>query len=282
VTWVKLDDQFFRNAKVLRAGRDARDLYLAGLCFCAGSLTDGHIPRNALRMLGAEADIGDPAAAADRLMLVGLWHATGDGFTVHDWRTYNPSAEQVRTTREHRAEAGRLGGVRSGESRRSHIDEANGKQNASGFASPVLEANAKQNRTPSPVRGTDLDKAAASTDPGAAAAALPQGWVAAWEACFRGVPAGRNLATLRELASGPSPPSLHALRWALQRAKGKDHPANYARSIIHDAPAEPAPESPNGRYAPEPQLSAAYLAEYERDAAPRAGGRPGVGRGPPR
>ena len=39
--WVKLDDQFFSHPKVLRAGRDARDLYLASLTFCARNKTDG-------------------------------------------------------------------------------------------------------------------------------------------------------------------------------------------------------------------------------------------------
>jgi hypothetical protein len=48
--WVKLDDRFFTNPKVIGAGRDARDLYLAGLCYCAAELTDGFVPANAKRV----------------------------------------------------------------------------------------------------------------------------------------------------------------------------------------------------------------------------------------
>ena len=40
MSWVKIDDQFFMHPKVIAAGRDARDLYLAALTYTAGQLTD--------------------------------------------------------------------------------------------------------------------------------------------------------------------------------------------------------------------------------------------------
>lgn len=110
MTWVKLDDQFMRNPKVVAAGRDARDLYLAGLCYSAGNLTDGFIPENALRMLAAEADISNAKRAVTALVREGLWVQADDGFHVHDYLTYNPTRESVLATREARAEAGRRGG----------------------------------------------------------------------------------------------------------------------------------------------------------------------------
>lgn len=110
MAWLKLDDQFFRNPKVIDAGRDARDLYLAGLCYCGAGLTDGRIPNGALRMLGAEADIDDVREAADALVRVGLWERRDDGYTVHDYLEYNPSKERVIATRAVRSEAGSRGG----------------------------------------------------------------------------------------------------------------------------------------------------------------------------
>lgn len=86
MSWLKLDDCFFRHPKVIAAGRDARDLYLAGLCYCGAGLTDGVIPAGALRILGADADIDDPKAAVTTLVRVGLWEMTESGeHRVHDY-----------------------------------------------------------------------------------------------------------------------------------------------------------------------------------------------------
>jgi len=130
-----LDDQFMRNPKVVAAGRDARDLYIAGLCYSASSLTDGRIPTNALRMLGADADIDNPRAAADALIAQELWELTDDAFLIHDYLEYNPTKETVIATREARAEAGKRGG----------------KQKASNLLDKNL-ANPKQKSTPYPSR----------------------------------------------------------------------------------------------------------------------------------
>lgn len=135
MAWVKVDDQFFRHPKVLAAGRDARDLYLVGLCYCAQSLTDGFIPDAAIRVLAAEAEIDTGIASAARLIGVGLWEVVEGGYIVHDYLEYQPSKEKVVETREARAEAGRRGG----------------KQKASNLLDKNL-ANEKQNSTPYPSR----------------------------------------------------------------------------------------------------------------------------------
>lgn len=115
MAWVKLDDDFFSNPKVIKAGRDARDLYLAALCFCNRGLTDGFIPEEALRRLAADADIDDPRTHAERLVEVGLWlHAEG-GYQVHAYLEFQPSAESVKQKREEAAE--RMRKVRSQEVR---------------------------------------------------------------------------------------------------------------------------------------------------------------------
>jgi hypothetical protein len=99
LAWVKIDDGFLRHPKIVAAGRDARDLYVAGLCYAGAQLTDGFIPTGVLRQLGADADIGDPTTAATRLVATGLWHAVDGGWRVHDYLDYQPSAKQVKAQR---------------------------------------------------------------------------------------------------------------------------------------------------------------------------------------
>ncbi len=141
MAWVKLDDQFFSHPKVQRAGRDARDLYLAGLTYCARGRTDGAIPQEALRLLAAMADIDGWQTAAAKLVEVGLWEPTQGGYMVHDYLDYNPTRERIEEVRKARAEAGSRGGLASGASR----TQAKTKQ----IASPVASDGVKQNPTPS-------------------------------------------------------------------------------------------------------------------------------------
>lgn len=152
MSWVKVDDQFFRHPKVLAAGRDARDLYLVGLCYCAQGLTDGFIPSQALRVLAAEAEIDTGPASAARLVETGLWEPTEGGYTVHDYHEYQPTKERVIATREARAEAG----SRGGKQKASNLLEQN--------ASKTL-ANAKQKSTPYPSRTPTHPKDEEDTPP---------------------------------------------------------------------------------------------------------------------
>ena len=115
MAWVRLDDQFFRNPKVIAAGRDARDLYLAGLCYCGQGLTDGIIAPTVLRMLAADADIDDVRGAATQLVSVGLWTEIAGGYQVHDYHQYNPTSDKVKADRAAAAE--RMRNIRSPEVR---------------------------------------------------------------------------------------------------------------------------------------------------------------------
>jgi hypothetical protein len=170
MAWVKLDDHFFRNPKVIMAGRDARDLYLAALCYCGSGLTDGLIPAGVLRVLGAEADIDDVKAAAAALVRVGLWHETEGGYEVHDYLNYNPTKERVIQTREARAEAGRLGGLQKASKMleaSQNVASEDFKQNPAPYPYPSssrLDTDSQQRQQPSRVyaNGNGRHAAAAS------------------------------------------------------------------------------------------------------------------------
>lgn len=113
MAWVKLDDQFYMNPKVLAAGPHAVALHIAGMCWVGGQLTDGAIPRHALPLLTGQA--GVPAKTVERLVESGLWDATADGWVIHDWHDWNPPAEKVRADRAAARE--RMANVRANKQR---------------------------------------------------------------------------------------------------------------------------------------------------------------------
>jgi hypothetical protein len=100
MAWIKLDDGFFRHPKALKAGRDGRILFIAGLCYAGSGLTDGFIPDGALPLLWAETGIAKPKAAVLDLINAGLWHPCPGGFQIHDYLKYNSSSDKVQSERE--------------------------------------------------------------------------------------------------------------------------------------------------------------------------------------
>ena len=97
MSWLRIDDQFARHPKVLKAGPLASWLHVAALCHSASYLTDGFIDADTLPMLAA---VPKPADLARKLVAVGLWEATEGGWLIHDYLEWNPSSEQVKADRE--------------------------------------------------------------------------------------------------------------------------------------------------------------------------------------
>lgn len=117
----------------LTAGEDATNLHLRALLWCNGELTDGTIPTGALDLLTRRPDAAQLAVA---LVAAGLWAQTSTGWTVVGFLDAHPSRASVLKGRSAvsavKAEAGRLGGLRSGEVRsRRSTSEAAPKQTGS-------------------------------------------------------------------------------------------------------------------------------------------------------
>lgn len=111
MTWVRLDEDWADNVKVVSVSKDARLLYIVALCYCAGQENDGRFPARYLPVLGAKAECEDLAGCVGELIEVGLWEEAGEGFVqVHDFTEKNPSKERLAELRAQRAEAGRKGG----------------------------------------------------------------------------------------------------------------------------------------------------------------------------
>jgi hypothetical protein len=166
MTWVKLDDGFFRNPKTIAAGPQATLLYLAGLCYCQAGLTDGVIASDAMGLLAAEARVPDWEPIADRLVAIGLWERRSGGYQVHDYLEYNPPAEQVKRDREAAAE--RMRRLRSGEPPANNSPRSPEVRPNISRSSPS-PAHSRPSPTPPPVQAPAGDEDDAPAAPSAAA-----------------------------------------------------------------------------------------------------------------
>lgn len=175
--WFKVDDSFYDHPKALAAG-PALALWLRAGCYCAKHLTDGFVSIEALKILhGTRSAASRLVNARARRDGPGLWIQVDGGWQFHDWSDYQPSARDVQERRDKRAAAGRVGGRRSGESRRS---------NGEASASDVLRTRA--NPRPGPARTKSktplltLAGRLTTADAGALAAGLPQEVLDEWQA----------------------------------------------------------------------------------------------------
>lgn len=98
MTWVKVDDKFYDNPTNRELGAAGRDLFLAGLCYCAKGLTDGTIPKVDVPLLLAQAQA--KRATVTRLVDAGRWLDLGDRYEVAEYLEYQLSKERVLADRE--------------------------------------------------------------------------------------------------------------------------------------------------------------------------------------
>ena len=112
MTWAKFCDTILDHPKCIEAGEDATSLFIRSVVWCCKHLTDGRIPRAAVRTITARADADDLAA---RLVAVGLWEDRDGAWWVHDFLDYNPSRAEVDGKRADltakRSAAGRAGNL---------------------------------------------------------------------------------------------------------------------------------------------------------------------------
>lgn len=115
--WAKVDDGWWCHPKVIGLSLEASGLWVRALSWSCAQRRDT-IPTAFLPMVGASPEI------AGELVDAGLWISDPEGWRIHDWNEY-----QTLTVSERRAEAGRKGGLVSGQKRSK--PEAKAKQTAS-------------------------------------------------------------------------------------------------------------------------------------------------------
>ncbi len=150
MSWIRLDDQIAHHKKFLAAGPVASWLWICGQSFSARYLTDGFIPFCALSSLGS---VRKAKPHVEKLVEVGLWERADGGYRIHDYHDYQPTAEEVRHTRQVRQEAGREGGKLAGRGRhKTGKPQANDRQNANGgIGSGLSHEQANDSPVPDPV-----------------------------------------------------------------------------------------------------------------------------------
>lgn len=157
MVWFKVDDGAHSHPKLLMVSLAAVGLWSMAGSWSGMHLTDGFIPAAALPTIR-----GDEALASE-LVRVGLWVRSEGGFHFHEWHRdsdgteRNPTSEEVKRKRSVRAEAGRKGGIASGNSRRANKTGSNGEANASAFVGDPL------NPRPDPTREEEANASSSGT-----------------------------------------------------------------------------------------------------------------------
>lgn len=145
MTWTKLADEYPQHPKALAAGIDGLGFDAAAMCYANKWGTDGVITSTALPAVYPP--VRNPKRLAAKLVEVGRWHQAGhdcpdcpqtsDGWVIHGFLDYNPTAEEAAERAAQRAEAGRKGGQQSkpSGSKRSSGSRSKTEAAASGSAS---------------------------------------------------------------------------------------------------------------------------------------------------
>jgi hypothetical protein len=171
MSWVKIDDKFTEHPKLISVSPLGIALQVAALCYANTHLTDGFIPYNVVQKLisfrfsppgdniiytisvtsGMQGEDVDCDMISNWLVDAGVWEAVDGGFYIHDYPVYQPLKNDVLGIHDERSKAGKQGGIKSGDTRRSK-SEAKSKQSTKQNQSK-LEANdiAKSNPVPVPV-----------------------------------------------------------------------------------------------------------------------------------
>lgn len=145
MTWIKLEDTFPDDPKVIGLPDSAFRMYVWGLCYCARHLTDGTIPRSAL---GLYPD-SKRSRIGSRLVDAGLWERTEDGFEVCNYLRYQRSADQVKTERDQAKQ--RKAAQRSRQKSRRDVTPKSRRDTGNGHAvSHATRGEERQNPSSSP------------------------------------------------------------------------------------------------------------------------------------
>ena len=112
MTWFKVDDGFWSHPKTATLSDAAVTLWVRAGSYSCQHLTDGFVPRSALRLVGTE-------SAAVELTSVGLWLDADNGWQFHDWDEYQETSEAVKQRRDAQRERQRRARAKRDESRRA-------------------------------------------------------------------------------------------------------------------------------------------------------------------
>ena len=93
MTWIKLDDTFPNNPKILPLSDKAFRLYIEGLCYANQYLTDGFLAQAVINRL-------DNGNAYQQMLEAGLWLEVDGGAQIHDYCEHQTTRKTVEEKRD--------------------------------------------------------------------------------------------------------------------------------------------------------------------------------------
>lgn len=100
MTWFRVDDQSAFHAKVLKAGNEAWGAVCRAGAWSSAQLTDGFVPEHVALQIGSR-ELWCRARDAGENGQVGLVEEVPNGWQIHDYLDWNPSAKVVKKQRKH-------------------------------------------------------------------------------------------------------------------------------------------------------------------------------------
>lgn len=168
MSWIKLDDRFPQDERILALSDKAFRLHVTTLCLCGQNLTDGRISSAMLRLSANNAALVRTKSFVSELVTSGLWASYEDGWTIVSYLKYNPDAASVK---QKRAEAqARMTKARSQErkknkgapfARSSRTPSRQGRSSLQEESVPVLQ---EADGNPSPPSADGLEAAASASN----------------------------------------------------------------------------------------------------------------------
>lgn len=99
IPWAKLDNGIFEDTTLTSCGMAAQLMHIAAITYASKYLTDGVIPKTALRRVANPKD-RTPGKSAAELVAAGVWADGGDAWVLPEWGVLQPSAAAVEARRE--------------------------------------------------------------------------------------------------------------------------------------------------------------------------------------
>lgn len=118
MSWVRLEDNVMDHPKVIALSAFAFRVWLRAICHCNQHSTGGFVSDRILARIGCTARVRLELITPPTGYEHGLFEATTGGLLVHDYATYQTQHGA------NKAESGRQGGIKSGETRRRKREES--------------------------------------------------------------------------------------------------------------------------------------------------------------
>ena len=115
MSWFKLDDNSYDHPKIEQAGNEAYGVWCRAGGYCSKHHTDGFIPEAKALALGRKS-LWIRLEKAIGFGSSGMVEKVENGWQIHDFLEYNPSAEEIKANADgisqHRVKAGKLGAAK--------------------------------------------------------------------------------------------------------------------------------------------------------------------------